>query len=133
MQRRLQRTHNEFGKVKQCHCDRVKVLLAQLCLTLCEPHGLWPLRLICPQNSPGRNTGVGFSSLLQGIFLTRGSNLGLLLCRQILYHLSHQGGHCSNRRLRGECMCGGRACFCRDKQVERSGSVSSVCRLLMSW
>ena len=30
-------------------------------------------------------------SLLQGIFLTQGSNLGLLYCRQILYHLSHQG------------------------------------------
>ena len=28
---------------------------------------------------------------LQGIFLTQGSNLGLLHCRQILYHLNHQG------------------------------------------
>ena len=28
---------------------------------------------------------------LQGIFLTQGSNLGLLHCRQILYHLSHRG------------------------------------------
>ena len=28
---------------------------------------------------------------LQGIFLTQGLNLGLLLCRQTLYHLSHQG------------------------------------------
>ena len=26
-----------------------------------------------------------------GIFLTQESNLGLLHCRQILYHLSHQG------------------------------------------
>ena len=30
-------------------------------------------------------------SLLQGIILTQGLNLGLLHCRQILYHLSHQG------------------------------------------
>ena len=30
-------------------------------------------------------------SIFQGIFLTQGSNLGLLHCRQILYHLSHQG------------------------------------------
>ena len=30
-------------------------------------------------------------SLLQGIFPTCGSNPGLLHCRQILYHLSHQG------------------------------------------
>ena len=29
--------------------------------------------------------------LLQGIFPTQGSNLGLPHCRQILYHLSHQG------------------------------------------
>ena len=28
---------------------------------------------------------------LQGIFLTQGSNPGLLHCRQMLYHLSHQG------------------------------------------
>ena len=30
-------------------------------------------------------------SLLLGIFPTQGSNLGLLHCRQIVYHLSHQG------------------------------------------
>ena len=34
---------------------------------------------------------VGCHFLLQGIFLTQGSNLGLPHCRQILYHLSHQG------------------------------------------
>ena len=33
---------------------------------------------------------VGYS-LLQGIFPAQGSNPGLLHCRQILYHLSHQG------------------------------------------
>ena len=40
---------------------------------------------------PGNNTGVGCHSLLQGIFPTQGSNLGLLHYRQILYHLRHQG------------------------------------------
>ena len=35
-----------------------------------------------------KNTGVGSLSLLQGIFLTQGSNKGLLHCRQILYQLS---------------------------------------------
>ena len=30
-------------------------------------------------------------SLLQGIFLTQGSNTGLPHCRQILYQLSHKG------------------------------------------
>ena len=48
-------------------------------------------RLLCPWNSPGQNTRVGSRSLLQGIFPTQGSNPGLLHCRQILYHLSHQG------------------------------------------
>ena len=49
---------------------------------------LW---LYSPWNSPGQNTGVGSLSLLQGIFPTQGSNLGLLHCRQILYQLSHKG------------------------------------------
>ena len=45
----------------------------------------------CPWNPPGQNAGVGSLSLLQGIFLTQGSNPGLLHCRQMLYPLSHQG------------------------------------------
>ena len=52
-------------------------------------HGLWPARLLCPWDSPGKNTGVGCQFLPQGIFPTQGSNLGLLHCRQILYRLSH--------------------------------------------
>ena len=40
--------------------------------------------------SPGQNTRVGSHALLQGIFPTQGSNLGLLHYRQITYHLSHQ-------------------------------------------
>ena len=57
-----------------------------------RPNGSQPTRLLCPWNSPGKNTGVGWYSLLQGIFLIQGSNLGLLHWRQIFYHLSHQGG-----------------------------------------
>ena len=53
-------------------------------------HGLWPSRLLCSWNSPGKNTGVGSHSFLQEIFLTQRSNLGLLHYRQILYHLSHR-------------------------------------------
>ena len=45
--------------------------------------------------SSGRNTGVGCHFLLQGIFLTRESNLSLLHCRQILYWLSYEGSPCS--------------------------------------
>ena len=40
-----------------------------------QPHGLEPTRLLYPQNSPGKkNTGVSRHSLLQGMFLTQGSN-----------------------------------------------------------
>ena len=40
----------------------------------------------------GKNTGVGCHALFQGVFPNQGSNPGLLHWRQILYHLSHQGG-----------------------------------------
>ena len=43
-----------------------------------------------PPRKP-KNTGVGSLSLLQWIFLTQGSNQGLLHCRWILYQLSYQG------------------------------------------
>ena len=56
-----------------------------------QPHGLQTARLLCPLDFPGKNTGMGSQSLLQEIFLTQGSNPGLLHCKQILYHLSHQG------------------------------------------
>ena len=62
----------------------------------CESHSamsdfLPPCGLYSPWNSPGQNTGVGSHSLLQGIFPTQGSNLGLLHCKQILYQLSYEG------------------------------------------
>ena len=56
-----------------------------------QPHRLYPDRLLCPWSSPGKNTGVGCHSLLQGISPTQGSNLGFLHCRPIIYHLSHHG------------------------------------------
>ena len=43
-------------------------------------------RLLCPWDSPGKNTGGGCHFLLQGMFLTQGLNSCLLLGRQILYH-----------------------------------------------
>ena len=54
----------------------------------CDPVGA---RLLCPWGSPGKNTGVGCHSLLQGIFPTQESNPGLLHYKQILYQLSYQG------------------------------------------
>ena len=40
--------------------------------------GPWPARLLCLQDSPGKNTGVGCHALFQGIFLTQGLNPCLL-------------------------------------------------------
>ena len=56
-----------------------------------RPHRLQPTRLLCPWDFPGNSTGVGCHFLLQRIFPTQGSNLGLPHCRQTLYHPSHQG------------------------------------------
>ena len=65
------------------------VIVTQLCLTLYNPvvckllvsfvHGIFQARIL------------EWVAISQGIFLTQGSNKGLLHCRQILYHLSHQG------------------------------------------
>ena len=43
-----------------------------------RPHGLLPVRLLWPWNSPGKNTGVGWHFFLQWIFPTQGSNPHLL-------------------------------------------------------
>ena len=59
-------------------------LAAQLYPTL-QPQGLYPIRLLCPQDLLSKNTGVGSHSLLRGIFPTQGSNPGLLHCRRFLY------------------------------------------------
>ena len=62
---------------------------------LLQHHGLETARLLCPWNSPGKYTGVGCHSLLQGILLTQGSNPDLLHCRwssalkAILYQLPY--------------------------------------------
>ena len=66
-------------------------LVAQSCPTLCNPVESSPPGSSVHGDSPGKNNGVGCHALLQGIFPTQGLNPGLLLCRQILYHLSHQG------------------------------------------
>ena len=59
---------------------KMKVKVAQSCLTLCDP-----------MDCVGQNTGVGSLSLLLWIFPTQGSNPDLPHCRRILYQLSHQG------------------------------------------
>ena len=66
-------------------------LVAQSCLTLCNPMDCSLPGSSVHGDSPGRTTGVGSLSLLQGIFPTQESNRGLLHCRQIPYQLNHQG------------------------------------------
>ena len=83
--------------IKMCSVGCKKVIftrcvcsVAQLCPTLCDLMDYGP-----PDHCHGilqaRILGVDCHSLLQGIFLTQRSNVGLLHCRWILYHPSHQG------------------------------------------
>ena len=69
-----------------CVCISCSVMSGQ---TLCDPMDCTCQPSLSMEFS--KNTGVGCHSLLQGIFPTQGLNPGLLHCRQILYHPSHQG------------------------------------------
>ena len=65
---------------------KVKVKVAQLCPTLCDPmnntvHGILQARILEWVSC----------SLLQGLFPIQGLNLGLPHCRWILYQLGHEG------------------------------------------
>ena len=59
----------------QSHMEHAKLL--QPCPTLRDPVD-GPARLLCPWDSPGKNTGVGCQARLQGFFPTQGSNPPLL-------------------------------------------------------
>ena len=70
----------------------VAILAKLIALVACN--SLQPTRLLCPWDFSGKNTGGGCHFLLQGTFLTQGSNPHLqclLRCRNILYPLNHQG------------------------------------------
>ena len=45
---------------------------------LLRPCGLWPVRLLCPWDFPGKNAGMGCNFLLCGFFLSQESSLCLL-------------------------------------------------------
>ena len=77
------------GKVDHSLLGDPWTLFTQSCRLFATPWTVARTRLLCPWNSPGKR--VGSHSLFQGIFLTLGSNLGLLHWKQILYCLSHQG------------------------------------------
>ena len=88
----------DFREIQNLGCTGAHHLLLQPLLYVClcsvlsdfsRLYGLWPTWLLCPWDFLGKNTGMSCHFLLQGIFRTQGSDLGLLHCRQILYHLSH--------------------------------------------
>ena len=77
-----------------CYSVKVKVLVTQLCPTLCDPmdcrppgssvHGILQARIVeCLAHF-----------LPQGIFPNQGQNMAVLHFRQTLYSLSHQGSPC---------------------------------------
>ena len=49
-------------------------LFAQSCLTFCDPMNCSPRDSSVHGDSLGKNTGIGFHAILQGIFPTKGSN-----------------------------------------------------------
>ena len=69
----------------------VLCLVAQLCLSLCDPMDCTLPGSSVHGESPVKNTGVDCHALLQRIFPTQGLNSGLLHCRWILCQLSYQG------------------------------------------
>ena len=66
-------------------CVVLCVSVTKSCPTLAIP---WTVttRLLCPWDSPGKNTRVGCHFFLQGIFPAQRLKLNLLLGCQILYH-----------------------------------------------
>ena len=53
-------------------------LVTKSCPALCDPMDCSLTGYVCPWDSLDKNIGVGFHFLLQGIFLTQGSNPRLL-------------------------------------------------------
>ena len=104
-------------RIKSCLPSWFHVILVDLCCVLGLCHSFkscaLPLSLLlhlCPWDCPGKNTGVGYHFLLQGVLQTQGSNPqvgslsllkgisptqgsnpGLPCCRRIFYQLSHRG------------------------------------------
>ena len=81
---------NSLHSTSSCDSKWVKVI--QLCPTVCGLMDYTVHGILQPEYWSGS------LSLLQGIFPTQGSNQGLLLCRWILYQLSHKGSPCDSNQ-----------------------------------
>ena len=97
----------------------------QSCPTVFHPTDCSPTRLHCPWDAPGKNTGVGFHFLLQGIFATQVSCISCI-GRQILYHCATWGTHCLHIAFQRSCsvMAQGRY---RDEIAPVSNVIASSC------
>ena len=87
------------------HGPRLGTAPTQVCVCVCvcvyvscsvvsdslRLHGLQPTRLFCPQNSPGKNTGMGCHALLQGISSTQGSLTSPALAGSLIHTSNYLG------------------------------------------
>ena len=76
--------HFRFWLVKQIatnlfSCCCCCCLVTSVMSNFVWPYGLYPTRLLCPWNFPGKNTEEGCHALLQGILPTQGSNPSLFI------------------------------------------------------
>ena len=105
-------------------CCAVLCLAAQLCPTLCGPMDCSLPGSSVQGDSPGKKTGVGCHALSHGIFPIQASNPGLPHCRQVLYHLSHQGSTLLQRRCNTAQRVQLSACGCHSYRRRRSCSAT---------
>ena len=66
----LHLSNNQIATVKNKTTLKKYVSCSVVSASL-RPHGLWPARLLCPWDCPGKNTGEGSHTFLQGIFPTQ--------------------------------------------------------------
>ena len=74
-------------RICACMCAVTSVMSNSL-----RPLGLQPTTFLCPWDTPGKNTGVGYHAFFQGIFPTQGSNPNLSVScfgKWVLYHQCH--------------------------------------------
>ena len=97
-----------FREMSTCMLCVCVCLIAQSCLTLCNPMDCSLPGFSVHGDSPGKNTEVGGLPCPPPMdFLNQGLNQGLPHCRWILYHLRHQGSPYVSfaHVLIGSCFC----------------------------
>ena len=89
--------YSMFQNVPECERQILALFLLCVCVSHSAVSNSATLRTVAlwapfwSWDSSGKNSRVGCHSLLQEIFPSQVSNLGLLHCRQTLDRLSHQG------------------------------------------